>query len=256
MGLLENFTYSQKYALIDLIFPPQCAGCGRPGERWCDDCSKNIKELPSPSCVKCGDPLFGRRSTVCKRCAEHHPPYEHLYTLSSFAEPLRSALLRLKYYGDKAIGENIAAEMAARAAQWGWNVDVIVPVPISEEKRKARGYNQVECISGPLAKLLGAGHDRTSLIQIKENKSQVGLNVAERRANVSDVFEVVGDGLRDKRVLLVDDTTTTGATLDFASRALFDGGAANVICVTAAKALIQKSNNAIVNLSHSNPNGM
>lgn len=256
MGLLSNFTYSQKFALIDLIFPPECAGCSRPGVRWCDECSKKIIDLPKPCCSKCGDPIVGHRAKLCKRCAEFRPPYEKLFTLSSFDEPLRSALLRMKYYGDKAIGENIAFELASRAREWGWEIDVIVPVPISIEKRKVRGYNQVECISKPLSKLLSVEHDRLSLVQVKENKSQVGLNVAERRENVSDVFEVTGEKLREKRVLLVDDTTTTGATLDYASRAIMNGGAISVICATAAKALIHKTNDAIINLSHSNPKGM
>lgn len=256
MSVGENFTYSQIFGLVDLIFPPQCAGCGKPGERWCSDCSQKIKMLEGPHCQKCAEPLADRRRQVCRRCVEVDPVYEQIYVLSAFGDPIKSALHRLKYSGDQAIGENIAAEMADLLRENYVSVDVLVPMPISAEKREIRGYNQVEAIGRPLARLLGVEFDPKSLAQIRENRSQVGLNVAERRENVRDVFEVLGGKLVGKRVLLLDDTTTTGATLDFAARALANGGVEHIICAAVAKALIHTINDAIINVSHPNPRGV
>lgn len=252
----KDFTYSLSYGIIDLIFPPKCAGCGKPGIRWCNSCSDKIQRLTLPICEKCAEPLTDYRRKVCIRCAKIQPVYEKIYVLSVFNEPIRSALIRLKYEGDQAIGEYIAAEIADFLIENHVFVDVIVPIPISSEKRKIRGYNQVEAIARPLSRLLSVKYDEESLIQARDNISQVGLNVRERRENVRDIFEVSGENLVGKRVMLLDDTTTTGATLDFASRAIATGGAQTIICVAVAKALIHTLNNAMINVSHPNPSGV
>jgi len=256
MGTGKNFTHSQLWALADLIFPPQCAGCGKPGTRWCKKCSENIEPLPLPACEKCGEPLSHNRDTLCRRCRKNQPVFEKVHILGSFSEPLRSALLRLKYYGDQAIGENLAADLADFLVERDVNAEVVIPIPISAKKSQERGYNQVECIAKPLAGMLDLEFDRLSLIQLKENRSQVGLSEHERRENVRDVFMMVGEKLRGKRVLLIDDTTTTGATIDFASRALMAGGASSVVCAVVAKALIQNLNDAMINIEHPNPSRM
>lgn len=256
MAIRENFTHSQLWAIADLIFPPQCAGCAKPGTRWCVNCSESIHPLPQPSCEKCGEPLANSRFKICRRCKQNNPVFEQVHILGSFSDPLKSALLRLKYFGDRAIGENIAADLADLLTAREVIADVIVPVPISKMKLKERGYNQVDSIAKPLAKLLRVEYDQKSLIQERENRSQVGLNATERRENVRDVFSVVDDALQGKRILLIDDTTTTGATIDFASRALINGGAKLVICAVVAKALIHNSNDAIIKSEHPNPRRM
>ena len=246
MGTGKKFTHIQLWAMVDLIFPPQCAGCGKPGTRWCKSCSENIKPLPLPACEKCGEPLAHTRDSLCRRCRQNRPVFEKVLILGSFNDPLRSALLRLKYFGDQAIGENLAADLADFLVVRGVTADVVIPIPISAKKLKERGYNQVESIAKPLAGILELEFDGNSLFQVKENRSQVGLSELERRENVREIFMVGGENLLGKRILLVDDTTTTGATIDFASRALMAGGASSVICAVVAKALIHNSNDAMI----------
>lgn len=159
-----------------------------------------------------------------------------LRTYCIYKEPVRSALIRLKYQGEISLGQTLAWHFAEFIDSMELAADIVVPVPLSEERQRERGYNQVEYLAKPVSQLLGTAYSSKSLKRIRHTRSQVGLGVVERRENVRDAFAAV-DSLRGKSVLLIDDTTTTGATLDFASRAIIKAGANNVTCFAYAKAL-------------------
>ncbi len=222
------------------MYPPRCGGCGRYGSRWCDECADSIELIPLPICEKCGDPIA--RGKICADCRKNPPVYSMMRTFAAYKDPVRSALIKLKYKGEVSLGHSLAWGLAHFIDQQGFAPDIIIPVPLSEERQKERGYNQVDYLAKPVAQLLGVDYSTKLVKRVRHTRSQVGLGVLERRENVRDAFIADAEKLAGRNVLLIDDTTTTGATLDFASRAIINVGANNVTCVAYAKALHHDTN--------------
>ncbi len=109
-----------------------------------------------------------------------------------------------------------------------WEVDLVVPVPLSSQRFKQRGYNQAALLAKPIAMALRIPYSDSSLARIKETKSQVGLSLHDRRQNVHGVFAVHHARMANKRVLIVDDVTTTGATIEACALTLIEAGAGDV----------------------------
>lgn len=221
-------------AFLDLVFPQRCAGCGRPGHRWCQSCDSQLQRLP-PSrgiCHRCGAPTTA--STLCAECRTHALPL----TVRSFARyrgPLRRAIVRLKYRPDRALGKLMGSWLAGLYRSTGWTVALIVPVPLADGRLKARGYNQVNLITNALGNALRIAQSDSALTRVRETPSQVGLEPIERRRNVMGAFCASSEHLRDKNVLVVDDLFTTGATLAACAAALNEAGAAKVFGLTVGR---------------------
>ncbi|NOY97766.1 MAG: ComF family protein [Chloroflexi bacterium] len=118
-----------------------------------------------------------------------------------------------------------------------WPVDAVIPVPLGKKRFRERGYNQVGLIAHPLALALGWNYAPRALTRVRETASQVGLSAGERRENVRGAFAADVRRVRDRRVLVMDDVATTGATLAACAQALLDGGAREVFALTVARAL-------------------
>lgn len=134
------------------------------------------------------------------------------------------------------MGEALATMLLGMVNQFDWEIDVVAPVPLSAGRLKERGYNQAALLAFPLALALGIPYKRRSLKRIKETRTQVGLDVRQRWENVKGAFW--GDPLivRDRRILLVDDVATSGATLNACALALKGAGARSVYALTLARA--------------------
>jgi ComF family protein len=150
---------------------------------------------------------------------------------------LRNALHRLKYNRDIALGEILARPMIRILGLTTWKVDLVVPVPISLSRRSERGYNQAALLARPLALFYGLEYRPKALIKSRETRSQVGLTVEERKANVHDAFFAEQRLVKGKNILVVDDVTTSGATLNACAQVLRIAGAQEVYCLTLARAL-------------------
>lgn len=148
------------------------------------------------------------------------------------------ALHRLKYRRDLALGEALAWPLAQYVeTALGWDVDLIVPIPLSQGRSVERGYNQVALVAQPLALIKNWTYAPKALARVKHTRSQVGLNAQERLENVRDAFCADPRLVRSKKVLLLDDVATTGATLFSASRSLVEAGAREVYALTTARAI-------------------
>jgi ComF family protein len=135
------------------------------------------------------------------------------------------------------LGEALAWDVAIFLDQLGWQADAVIPIPLSDQRLNERGYNQVDLIAHPLARIFSWQYLPRALSRARHTRSQVGLSSSERRQNVSGAFRAQPRFIREKNILLVDDVATTGATLDSASQALLAGGAKKVYALTFAKAL-------------------
>ncbi|MEL7645498.1 MAG: ComF family protein [Anaerolineaceae bacterium] len=227
--------YKALWNCVDWIFPPNCAGCGVEGYQICPECLQKIQFSSRESCVKCGRSLPG--GGICPRCRSHPPAYQEVRSLAGYEGVIREIVVNLKYKAD--LGLSLAAaEMMARVVQdENWQLDMVVPVPLNEKRRKARGYNQAAVLAFPLSLSLRLPLRVKALARIRDTKSQVPLNVAERKANVQGAFLADPLLVRGRRVLLVDDVYTTGATLNAAAEALRSAGCGVVWVLTLAKAL-------------------
>ena len=227
------------WGLVDLVYPPHCAGCGKVATQWCPQCSAGVNPIPEPICEKCGDPIpFGHM--LCKDCARETPAFSTLRSVTTFDGPARKALLRLKYGGDIGLGFALAWELARFADKLALKPDLVAPIPLGASRLRQRGYNQAASLARPLSMLMGWKYAPACIWRNRETRSQVGLGVWERRENVRDAFAANPEIVAGKTVLLVDDTTTTGSTLDFASWSIIKAGANKVDCIAFAKAQVHQ----------------
>jgi ComF family protein len=129
-------------------------------------------------------------------------------------------------------------QMISFVAGLGWPIDTMIPIPLGRQRYKQRGYNQVGMIALPLALALSLDYFPRGLSRQKETHSQVGLTRDERRQNVQNAF-LADRRVAGKVILIMDDVSTTGATLSAAADALFSAGAKDVYGLAVARALPQ-----------------
>lgn len=221
-----------------MLFPPSCGGCEKIGHRWCNYCQQNLTPLPALVCDICGEPQ--KLSGICTKCKVSRPPYKALRSWVVFKDPVRSALHKLKYRQNIGLGGILAWPLAEYVEALNWDIDMLVPIPLSQQRLSERGYNQVALIAHPLAMIHRWNYAPGALQRIKYTRSQVGLTVEQRQENVNNAFLANPRLVHNKKVLLMDDVATTGATLNSASRALVEAGASNVYALTAARAISQR----------------
>jgi ComF family protein len=158
-----------------------------------------------------------------------------LRSLGLFEGGLRKAIHRLKYSRDLGLGEVLARSLIELLNDIGWEIDIIIPVPLSLDRLKERGYNQASLLALPMALRLGLPYRPKLLMKVKETKSQVGLSVEMRRQNVAGSFKANSHSVQGKSILLVDDVATSGATLDACAGALLEAGSSYVYGITLAR---------------------
>ena len=222
------------WAGLDLLFPPNCGGCGALASRWCLQCQRAVQIISSPICNICGLPL--KRPGLCSACRAVAPAFDRLRAWAVFEFPIKQALYRLKYRRDLGLGEGITRQITPSYEKMSWSIDMVVPIPLGKQRLKERGYNQVAMIALPLALRFGLDYQPEVLIRIRDTRSQVGLNAIERRENVKNAFHA-NPKVRGMNILLVDDVSTTGATLSAAAEAMYAAQAQTVKAYTVARAL-------------------
>jgi ComF family protein len=213
-------------ALLDAVFPPRCGGCGQHGSLWCAACQAQVQPVRDPVCSHCGRPQ--RDTALCPQCRHSPLEIDGIRSALLFEGPLREAIHHLKYSGRTSLAEPLGIYLEARWRFAALPADLIVPVPLHAARQRERGYNQ--------SALLAMSLSRVALERVKVTTPQVTLNAVERKANVRAAFEARSDLVRGRRVLLVDDVCTTGATLESSSIALRQAGAASVWALTLARA--------------------
>lgn len=231
--------------LLDLLYPPRCEACGRlRKEPICADCAAAITCVSPPLCETCGEP-FDPRAQASPRCADcrgRRRPFTVARSAAYYEGPLVDAIRRFKYDGQMVLAGPLGGIMLdalhQRAADLDpATVDVVCPVPLHESRLRERGFNQ----SGLLAETVAAGVGRPLgllLARTRPTAPQVALPAPSRAANVRDAFSPrLVEVIAGKRVLLIDDLFTTGATLAECARVLRRAEAAEVRAFTLARPL-------------------
>lgn len=234
MGRPAYRLYQLAWAGLDWLYPPQCGGCGKPGSRWCVECQRQTLLLPPTICTICGRLIT--TTGTCFACRETPPAYSALRSWAIFSGPLRKALHRLKYSRDIALGEVLARPLFEMLHHLKWPIDLVTSVPMGVARRAERGYNQATLLAFPLSLASGIPFRSQALIKVRDTRSQVGLNLAQRRENVFEAFKARSEIVVTKCVLVVDDVTTSGATIEACASALIIAGAQQVFGLTLARA--------------------
>jgi ComF family protein len=227
--------YRLAWTGLDWVYPPRCGGCGSSGSRFCNHCLQETQIIPSPVCTVCGRSL--ESPGTCRNCQADLPDFTAMRSWAFFSGPLRSAMHRLKYKRDVALGDTMAQPLIRLLATTNWVIDLVTAVPAGVARQKERGYNQAALLARPIALSQGVPLRLGALKKLRETRSQVGLSVQERRRNVENAFQADAGSVQGKHVLLVDDVATSGATITACTRALNHAGAQQVFVLTLAHAV-------------------
>lgn len=228
--------------LVGLVYPPGCIACGSAtGEphTLCAACWRGMRFVERPYCERLGTPFpvdLGM-SLVSPAAIADPPVFARARTVVRYDEAARQLVARLKYSDRLDLAPALGRMMARAGAELARDADVVVPVPLHRVRLWRRRYNQSMELARPVAAAFDIPCDPSLLARVKRTRPQVGLSRAQRGENLQGAFRVP-DGakarLRGRRVLLVDDVMTTGATANAAARALLRGGAAAVDLLTFA----------------------
>jgi ComF family protein len=235
-------------AIVAVLLAPSCAGCGLPLDHptqgaVCAGCWRSIPPIAPPVCDTCGDPLPAWReiswpSATCARCRRTRPLISRSRAAGAYDSTLGAVVRAFKYDGRRSIAVGLGAMMRDRGGAVLLGADAAVPVPLHPSRRRARGFNQAD----DLARHLGLPVVR-ALRRVRATATQADLPAARRHANVRSAFanRPAAAALRGTIVVLVDDVSTTGATLESCARVLQDAGVRDIRALTAARAVTCRS---------------
>jgi competence protein ComFC len=201
--------------------------------------------LGGPGCNLCGRPFaseaaLGAQRPLCHLCRLATYGFDRARSFSAYTDPMHRAILLLKYEDVSPLGGWFAArlEEVLKVEAPEFYPGLVVTVPLDEHRLRERGYNQAERIAKPLARKLGVELDAKALKRRRPRPEKLLLSRRERWNAARGAF-VASEGRRfdKKKILLIDDVFTTGATLDACARALRRAGAAEVFGLTVARAL-------------------
>jgi ComF family protein len=236
--------------ILHLIFPSPCEVCGRPLDlarrsALCGSCWAALERMPRAGCHRCGWPFpaeaaaRGAERPLCQRCRETQDRFEVARAALCYRQGgvARAAILLCKHGGRldllRHLARLLAVEGAAHLAIRDW--DAVVPVPLHWRRRWRRGFNQAEVLALAVGRQHGLAVLRRSLTRTRATPPQQG-DEASRRRNVRDAFVVRRVArIAGKRLLLVDDVFTTGATANACAAALLAAGASAVGVLTLAR---------------------
>lgn len=220
---------------LDLLFPPRCALCGRHGLALCERCAVALPRAILPRCPRCWSPQ--RPGRGCRSCREQPLILESLRSPFVFREGARELVHALKYSHYSALAAPMGELLAEDLRDAFLPIEALVPVPLHPRRQRVRGYNQSTLLAREISRHLDLPLVPTALVRRRDTPPQArAAEAGARRRNVADAFDCRPGVVAGRRVLLVDDVTTTGATLDACARALLaEGGATGVWALTFAR---------------------
>lgn len=229
-------------AVLSVVFAPACAACGELLEHptrgpVCAACWHSILPLTPPLCDSCGDPLPTWRIISvplarCPRCRRARRTVDRARAIGSYDGALRAIVHALKYEGRRSLAKPLAELMKVRGADVLAGSDCLVPVPLHPSRRRTRGFDQAL----DLARQLGVPVHQ-ALRRVRATPTQTSLPAAQRHRNVRGAFAMAprARSLADATAVLVDDVSTTGATLEACARVLKEAGVREVRALIAAR---------------------
>ena len=212
---------------LNLLFPQWCVGCGKEGDFICYSCRRSLPRIMPPLCPRCGRPQAS--GILCPGCVGWQAEIDGIRSPFRFDGVMRQAIYQLKYRNLRALVVPLAKLLHDYLGTNPMPGEAVVPVPLHQKRLRERGYNQSSLLARELGKLINLPVVDGCLIRLRHAPPQARTStVDERRSNVAGAFTCRDQRLQDKQVLLVDDVSTSGATLDACAGALKAAGATSV----------------------------
>jgi competence protein ComFC len=239
-------------ALVSVFFPGGCRLCERLLIRAsrlpiCEECLGSFPAMTARVCAVCGSPALAAttlataddgEAPTCLDCAERKYRFECARSYAAYRGELVRAVVLLKFERIDPLAAYFGEQVASVARRDGLTGDIVVPVPLHRTRERERGFNQAELIAREVAKRLRLPLKTVLLMRTKARPDKHILSNEERWRIVRGAFATrPGSQVDNKRVLLVDDVMTTGATLDACAKALLEAGAKSVVGLTVARAV-------------------
>lgn len=227
--------------LLDVAFPPCCPACHAPvsaQDNFCGDCFAALRQISAPQCVCCGIPFaFDAGAAMeCPECVAEPPSFDSARAPLVY-DAISAPLIRSLKFHDRYTGlRRATAMMVAALGERKNEIDLIVPVPLHWRRLVMRRFNQSALMGYALSRALGIPCAPQALKRVRYTTPQMRLARAERLRNVRDAFAVpAGASVQGKRILLVDDVVTTGATVAACAVVLKKAGAVQVHVLALAR---------------------
>jgi len=235
-----NVRFARRWVdVLDWLLPPRCGSCRRLGTWLCDWCRARIRWLEEPLCRRCGGEVeFAGAACPCRR---RHRALSRLRSAAAYEASIEKAIHRFKYEGWRALAPVLAGLLLEARGDEEPATSAVLPattmlaVPLHPRRLRARGYNQSELLAAELRRRLGVRAPAGSLVRVRDTPPQVGLDRLHRRQNVAGAFAWRGPAPGPGTVVVVDDVTTTGATIEACAAAARIAGSGPVIGLTVAR---------------------
>ncbi len=219
----------QKY-LTDLVFPKVCQNCGGSftdglSNILCRSCFDSIQPYEDPVCSHCGVslPIRGFEEAMkirCRDCGEGDYYLDSVRSLGPYEGPIRIAHHAFKFEGMENFKTTIADKIVQHVPPFFWeSVEALVPIPLSPEKERERGYNPSFLLAGEISRQTRIPV-RLFLKKVRSTKPQMSLDKTERLKNPKNAYAVLETAIIPQKIVLVDDVFTTGSTLEECARVL------------------------------------
>jgi ComF family protein len=220
MGILNIPHWTKPGGILDFIFPPLCLGCGEYTESpdsLCESCQNRVERYEFPLCLTCGSVISERNR--CVDCADQS---FLLFSYGNYRDPLKQVIIHFKFKGITTPALFVAREAFLRfgSSIQSLDCDGLVPIPLYASREYGRGYNQAKLYAERLSELLALPVFDDILWRVRKRKPQASLRAFQRAGNIKDVFVAEAGDTTAKRVILVDDVVTSGATVREAKRSL------------------------------------
>jgi ComF family protein len=241
-----RFLERQFSVALDLLYPRNCQICFHAIEAShsigyvCADCLRSVCPIRAPFCQKCGLPFFGEITATfeCGNCRDKNYVFDRAIAAVTTQGVVRDCLHQFKYARREWFGPLLAYYLVEAGLQhFDWDeIDAIVPVPLHPRKLREREFNQAEYLGEKLSRAFKKPQLRGNLRRIRDTQTQTRLDSSGRADNMRGAFAVKRpDTFKDKRLVLVDDVFTTGATTNECASILLKAGAATVSVLTVAR---------------------
>lgn len=228
--------------IIRMLYPKRCPVCDDilpdapliEGRNICLKCNEKLHYITSPRCYICGKQLYYANDEYCADCKNKKHFFKQGVGVFGYDERIKASMYRFKYSNRREYAKFYGEAIVSRYGHLirSWNPEVVIPVPMYRIKKLQRGYNQAELVATEVGNLLQIAVENRLLVRVRATKAMKELDDEERIKNLQNAFKLSKNIVKYKKVLLIDDIYTTGATIDACSEILIRAGVEEVFFVS------------------------
>jgi ComF family protein len=237
---------------LEVLFPSHCCACDQIISKegiFCQECWTKLRFITDPKCPICSHPFevtIAGMQPWCGSCLTKRPSYNKAVVALRYDGVIAKVISDFKYRDQTFLAEKLATLLWNRASSQIGAFDLVVAVPMHQQKLRQRKFNQVVLLGKKLAKKSGAKFFPNLLLKVKDTAPQASLKQRERRKNLKRAFLVnpkfrdeIASEIKGKKILLIDDVITTGATIESCAKELKRRGAAKIVVLAIARTVVE-----------------